>query len=205
MVANENSKSSRIGKLYIYKSGCFILADYISMALFFSVDWQKVILFIQSPKWYYLFNCESHRSFYSRESRSRVMSRRLVYWIDGRSKIREKFREILDPYHISTVCARSRRQSFVQLAKHVYRVAKCRLCFRSRPVTRSVQTGRAFARFWEWSSQSNSRQLISLFAARHADTLQTRRYTCRETLIARALWERELCHADRVTAANNRT
>lgn len=54
-------------------------------------------------------------------------------------------------------------------------------------VTRSVviQT-RVAARFWEWSNQSNSRQLISLFAARHADILQTWRYTCRETLIARA-------------------
>lgn len=57
----------------------------------------------------------------------------------------------------------------------------------SRPVTRSVviQT-RVGARFWEWSNQSNSRQLISLFAARHADILQTWWYTCRETLIARA-------------------
>lgn len=60
--------------------------------------------------------------------------------------------------------------------------------FWSRPVTRSVviQTWVA-ARIWEWSNQSNSRQLISLFAARHADILQTWRYTCRETLIARAV------------------
>lgn len=93
---------------------------------------------------------------------------------------------------------------FVQFAKHIY-IVRGGVQIMRQVSTCDVIGGyveTVSACFWKWSNQSNSRQLISLFAVRYADALQTWQYACRETLIAQPLRERELCHTSTVSPAH---